>query len=350
MYLAFMSLNSEAFWQGQDAAPNTDSLSQLDAGGPPPMGDIPTADRTIAGYGAVSTWEGVYNNGPSSLALYMSPWTFSGTTFHFSNPTGGANCVIQLYLPPVPSATPTPVGFKTPTATPATCANNSFSIDFVSFDPFGVVRLRLTNTSGLVRPLYGMNVIWIQRAAGVLRLDKVTVGGSNPDDPLSVTVWRGGPGGVGGDTAPNSNSTVASDGVWVQNYTIPPNSSTVVFLDFGGTSSTLASAFGVTPSDFNGSTFSVGCGNTGGNNGPGQGNGGPIFLNNQPTPAPTNTPKPTNTPGPTLTPSKTFTPAPPTKTPTKAPPTTTSTPKPATKTPTPTDVPIGLPSPIGHSD
>lgn len=349
MFVSVMSLNSEAHWLGKDTQPNTDSIAASDNQDPTLPGDIPTSDRSVFGGGTLSTWQVVFNNGPNSLGQYFTPFTFGGSIFSFLAPDGVTICDIKLDLTDVPTNTPTPANQPTATKTfTPNCASSQVTVSFAGFDQFGVVKFTVQNQRPVVAPLSAMNITWPQRQAGVLNLAKVTVGGSNPDDTATVVVWRGGSATASpafpGDFTANSVSAALNvqnaDGMWVSNFTFPPNSTTTIYLDFDGTSSTLPNAFNMVASDFNGTFFTIGCGATGTTGTTAGNNSGPIYVNTQVPPPPTNTPKPTNTPGPTLTPSKTYTPAPPTLTPTKAPPTSTVTKAPPTKTPAPTDVPL----------
>lgn len=350
LYLAQMALNSSVFWTGTDK-PNTDTLVGSDGT------FIPTADRTILRE-STAVYEAVFNNPAINLAVYVNQLDFGGSRFYFGNPTpGGPTCEKTFAPPPLPD-TPTPdPNVNTPTATyTPDCASSQLQLRFDGFDTFGVVKLSVINNRPAIAPFYGFLIQWIKRS-GAMVLDRVTVGGTNPNDPLGVLIWDGP--GSGADENPTTDSYKASDGDWYTNppnnylYVFPPNSITPVYLDFGGTSTTLQAAFGSAPSDFNGTQFDIGCGSpsggsggTGGNGGNWNGSGsqGSIFLGEAPTPKPTNTPKPTDTKGPTLTPSLTKTLGPPTSTFTKAPPTSTLPPPPPTSIPptvAPTDPPVG---------
>lgn len=334
MFINIMALNSDVHWTGNDTTSPTNANVPIAEGT-----WRADANRNVNGL-STAIWEGAFNNGPASLILEMTPFDFGGSVFYVTNPNGGPDCQITLDLSNVPVPTePDPLA-PTPTATfTPDCASSQVSVRFDGFDTFGVVKLSVVNNRTVVAPFSGMDLRWIKRSPAMV-LDKVTVGGTNPDDDFTVKVWQG------PDTAP---STVApgADGPWLTTYTFPPKSVTPLYLDFGGTSTTLSAAFGVAPSDFNGSSFTIGCGSQpgvgpggtgGGGGGSGGGGSGMIFLNEQPTPAPTNTPAPSPTTGPSLTPSITRTPAPPTKTFTPAPPA-------PTKTPVPTQPPTQVPEP-----
>jgi hypothetical protein len=327
MYLTAMALESEIHWTGVAGnIPNTDAFKDTeDAAGSWVTGSTPF----ISGV-SDAVWEGAFNNGPR-LNQYVNQWDFGASVFYFQPQLGGADiCVIELALPDQPDPTEIPPDYESPTPTyTPDCASDELRVRFDGFDTFGVVKLSIINERYAIAPFTGFEVEWIKRSSA-MTLDKVAVGGTNPDDSMSVTVWEHA---TGDGTPPTSSYT---EGTWIIDYTFPPNSITPLYLDFGGTSQTLQSAFGVAASDFNGTWFEISCGesSTGGGSG-GPGDDGRIHLAEEPTPAPTNTPPPTNTTGPTLTPSITRTPAPPTNTRTPAPPTTTNTPAPASDTPIP---------------
>jgi cell division septation protein DedD len=311
-----------------------------------------SADRSIYAL-TTMTWEGVFANGPSLLTDYMTQYDFEGTEFRFSNPSG-PDCVVTLILPtPTPSPT---VDVRRPTNTATwtpDCASSEIQVRFVEFRTFGIVVLEVENRRNAVAPMTDFQFNWIQRAAGIMTLEALYVGGSGPADTVTPTVkvWQSGsttqdanPPTTGGSTSVTQGQR---EGTWLTNYTFPPNSLTRMYIDFGGTAMTVQSQFGVQKSDFNGSWFQIGCGSTGGGGGGGGGSSsGRINLFNEATPAPTNTPGPTNTPRPTNTPGPTSTPAPPTNTP--RPPTITNTPRPTnTPAPSPTNTPIPLPTKPG---
>ncbi len=330
MYLSAMALESEIHWTGPDTVPNTDAIKPEDPCDPA------TSDGWVCGSSTYipgvdnGVWEGAFNNGPY-LNQYVDQWDFGGSVFSFQPDIPGAPiCDIALYLPDPPDPTEIPPDYESPTPTyTPDCASDELWVRFDGFDTFGVVRLSIVNERYAVAPFTGFDIDWIKRS-GAMTLDKVAVGGTNPDDSMSVVVWQH----PIGDETPPTNSY--SEGNWLTDFTFPPNSITPLYLDFGGTSQTLQAAFGVTPSDFNGTWFEIGCGASGaGSGGAGTIPSGLIHLSEAPTPAPTNTPRPTNTVGPTYTPSATRPTATPSTTKTPAPPTTTMTPAPASNTPIP---------------
>lgn len=353
-YLASMSLESEPHWFGQEPG-GTGENRQLDTGG---FVDDPNrsnddydnfvfADRDVRGGGQISLWQGQYLNAGNNISQIFTQWDFGGSVFYFTNFDANGNvtappCAITLELPPEPQPSPVPPVDPNATATfTPDCASSQVRVEWGGFDTFGVVVLRVyNNRPNAVADLRDFTIVWptpqqLGLAPGILTLDKITAGGSNPDDPLSVPVWRSN---SGGDQNPN---TTPGEGTFTP-YSFPPMTVTNLYLDFGGTGSDLNSAFGVLAYMFNGTTFDIGCGSTGGSGGNGGGGQqGSIFLATSVPPPATNTPRPTNTPGPTRTPtptrptntpSRTWTPGP-TRTPTRTP----------TITQTPSNTPRSLP-------
>jgi hypothetical protein len=333
MHVSGMSLDGILHWRGQDFSPPTDT----NADPPTPANLFLESDRRVAGM-TTSTWEAVFANGPSPIQdpfagiYHMTQNDLSGTTFTFSNPEGGF-CVIPLTLP-----TPTPTGPVTNTPPPV-CISGDLRYNFVEFRTFGVVRMSITNLRTFPAELTDFSINWTRRNSQ--RLEWVAVGGNSPTDRITgVEVWRAAanqdvnPPTVGGSTAAsasavNNRSTGATgrEGTWVTNYTLPPSSTTNVWIKFGVTNSPPDTAFGMRASDLNGSWFQIGCA---------AGGAGPVVVEQEPTPFPSDTPGPTNTPRPTYTPSKTFTPGP-TRTP-RPPATITNTPRPSnTPPPSPTN-------------
>ncbi len=357
MYVSAFAMDGIIHWQGQDRNPSTDTNADV----PSPSDIFLNAERTLYADSTI-TWEAVFANGPNPLNAGMTIYDFAGSVFYFSNPTGQQPnpCPVPLFMPtPTPSPTfsanqPT----NTVTWTPD-CASSQVSVSFVRWDTFGVVVLQVANRRNTTAIMTDFGISWVQRAPGVMTLERVTVGGAGPADSVTPTVqvWNSGsasqdasPPTIGGTTAA---SATGREGNWLTNYTFPPNSVTPLYIDFGGTTTTLPSGFGAVPSDFNGTWFQIGCNTGGGGSGGGGGgnNDGRINLFNEATPVPTNTRGPTQPPPPTFTPSRTFTPGPPTRTPTPRPPTNTpsasNTPLPS---PTNTLPPTSTPRVQGPSD
>jgi hypothetical protein len=287
---------------------------------------------------------------PEQLELVISAYDLNNSVFFFDDPTSATDCTVQIkqsdpptpipgYIPGSPTFTPTP------TYTPD-CASGELFVDFVSFDNFGDVRLQVRNTRTAVSPMLGSYVVWPDTHAG-LTFSRIVVGGTSANDPAGTVVWQSV---TGGDSSSPSESGVAADGTWLTNYNFPPNSTTNVHLDFVGTASTLSAAYGIHPSDFNGTWFRIECGfappvepGGGGVGGGGGGGGvsdpdsGKIHMSENEPPVPPPPPVPTRTFTPTYTPSLTPTPSK-TPTPSRTP---TSTPF---QSPTPTRTPTNTPT------
>jgi fibro-slime domain-containing protein len=243
----------------------------------------------------------------------------------------------QSYLYPPADALPTSTPTTLPPTLPPDCASYQVSVRWIGFQPFGFVRLEVVNNSDFDAALTDFNIQWIQRAEGILTLDRVSAVAPF-GQPGSVEIWNSGST-TQDSTPPTSGHMDASDstGTWVQDYSFPPQSVTPLLIDFGGVTG-LLSNIGVTPADFNGTVFYLFNPSN-----PASPCAIPLTL-----PDPTSTPTPTNTP--TFTPSATFTATPTnTPTPTQPPPTATRTPLPPptpTRTPSPIPPPTSTPSPL----
>jgi len=338
MALRSIDMSGDTQWQGQLASGPLDTRTFLP--GTDEYERFVTSDRRVAGYN-IARWGGLFINVGENLGALLDQWDFGGSIFFFDDPTTpneDTSCQIPLSLPPEPDPTDPPpvVGTSTPPYTPD-CASTNVSVRWIGFEEFGVVALEVINQRQYdAAVLSDFSIVWPDprsltpsRSLGLYNLDRITVGGANPDDSRSVTVWRG----------PDSNQTpptTRGEGTWLQNYTFPPNSTTRLYLDFEGTASRLDTAFGIRADQFNGTRFTIGCSTRGGGGtGPGQQPPGNIFLATNVPPPPTNTRAPSNTPGPTLTPSPTRPTNTPSRTPTPGP---TFTPS-RTLTPTNTQAP-----------
>lgn len=347
MYLFEMALDQAPHWRGHHNQNPYPAQNTTDTNSDSYLAGTMEIDRTVAA-DSTGLWSATIAAGPSRLEQFTTINDY-GATFYMYNPrTPSTPCQIRLN---VPTPTPTPTvnpnqPTNTPTYTPD-CASSLISVRFVRFEPFGLVRLEVRSNRRTVSPLTNFSIQWIQRAPGILTLERVTTVAPF-GQPGSVEVWNS-----GSPTQDSTPPTVGrSEGNWVQNYNFAPAdtsgpSITALYLDFGGVTG-LLSDIGVSPIDFNGTQFTIGCGTnpgpggTSGPGGPGGGGSGQITLGEIPTPTPTVTRGPTNTPAPTLTPSNTRPSPTPSRTPTPGP---TSTPMPATNTPTRTPTRTPLPPP-----
>lgn len=378
-YFAFSSIESDVHWVGNSPSTASDpnrraNVSPIDSLDTQRGTFYESAFREIDAQNDV-LWKGTFLDIGERLGELVYGADFAGTIFYFRNPEfertgqGPAECAVPLQTPPPPpEPTAFPPGFVPSATHTPDCADRNLTVQFVSFDALGDVRLRVTNMRAVPGYLIGFTIYWPTRIAG-LRLSKVTVGGANANDVADPVTNPSGTGKIvwqnlsgGASTSPTLSHNTAT-GSWLGDYIFPPSSITDVHLDFTGSGPSTLQALGVSASEFNGTNLRIQCtpatANTPRPGGPGQGPGTPgangapgtqgdISFVNQPTPVPTTTPRPTNTPGPTLTPSKTPTKGPPTNTWTPAPPTKTFTPSPtgaATKTKTPTPTPTDADAP-----
>ncbi|MDX1991844.1 MAG: TadE family protein [bacterium] len=350
MFLAASALNSETHWTGE----LTTSPFDTDLLVGPDRDVFLGSDRLVRGLGNVSVYEGLFLNATNNLANVMTIWDFAGSQFDFrellrTNPDGtmvlgDTVCTVQLQLPtePPPTEEPTPGGNATATFTP-NCASNSLRVEWVGFETFGVVRLRVVNDRYQPAPFTDFSIVWPVPAnlpANSVGLQKVVVEGDNANSPNAITIWQAN--GTPPNNADYTSPTTRGEGQWLRDYSFPagPNSVTNLFLDFTHSGTLNSAPFNFQGFQFNGTQFTIGCGSRGGGGGGGgQPPAGPIFLATNAPPGPTNTPRPSNTPGPSPTPTATR----PSNTPRP-----TNTPGP-TPTPRPTNTPTFTPSPTVRS-
>jgi hypothetical protein len=337
MSMAIMALDTEVYWFGDD------DTSPTIAGDEGELKYDPTSrDHYIflPPTGEKMDWQGQFVNGPANLFDYFTIYDFHGTTFVFDHPDSDDDCEIEVYLPPIPTATPIPEDYNSPTPTNTPdCAQLTLTIQFVGLEIAGDVTLRIINDNPLPAPFTGFNIVW--PAMSGVGLDRVVFGGKNAlDTPdvggVGIVMWDSPSG--GGDTSPGTNSE--DEDTFLTTVTIPAYSNTLLHLDFVG----VASQLPLNPSDLNGSTFEIFCAALATPFANGNGNGdGAIFIVDYNTPIPTLNPPATWTPlSETYTPTYTPSPAPPTNTKppknTKPPPDTPD-PDAPTDEPEPTDVP-----------
>ena len=329
MYISTFALDVSVHWRG--IGRQSPTATNIDPNNPPDLFDF--ADRAV-NRSSSRVWSATFVNGPFQLATYATMYDFRNSRFVFRNPTGGPDCEKLLELPeptPIPELNPND---PTPTAsfTPE-CVGPLLQPRFVEFRSFGVVRLDVVNNRTTTAILNNFQISW--RQVPGLTLEKVTVGGNGPVDQNTVMVWSAP---FGQDA--NPPTTGRSEGTWHTNFTFPPQSITPLYLDFGGTTTTIQADFGISSSDFNGSWFQFGCG---GNSSGGTGGSGGVDTNGiihlweENTPEPTWTPGPSTTPRPTNPPRPTKTPGPAQPTPLPPP---TSAPQPTQPPPPNTPVPV----------
>jgi len=354
IYLAAMALDAEVYWIGDDGEPPTIANDEGFLNYDP---DDRSENNSIylPEGGDKIDWQGQFILGPAFLYNYFTIYDFANTRFVFDHPDSDEDCDIRVYIPPIPTDTPEPVGYESPTPTyTPDCASLTLRVEFVSLEVAGDVTLRIINDGPRNAPFTGFNILWPPMSG--VGLDRVVIGGKNALD----TPEFGGDGVVmfnspnpGGDTTNNtyasSRDPGGSEPNFITDVTVPAYSNTLVHLDFVG----VAGKLPMSPSDLNGSRFDIWCGfpgtpfsggptsgSGGGGGSPGGDGEGSIFLAEENTPVPTGVQPPTWTPLPeTLTPTFTPSPAPPTDTPEPLPTIPTLTPSntpPATNTPTPT--------------
>ena len=306
MFLSAMAVNSSILWRGEQVTPrliDTGSFVGTD------RERFDNADRNIPGNRAMSRFEAVFLNAGNNLGSHLTVQDFAGSVFEFYDTTNNQRCVIEVDIeddqtdPDDPDNPTNPNNTPTPTFTPD-CASESMRVRVDRFDTFGVVVLRVESFRHQPSPMYGFLVDWTpaKTLRPWLTLDRITVGGSSANDTqFGVEVWRGNS--TGPTTTPNDPSTTywrgAGGGEYPTVYTFPPFSTTFVYLDFGGTSTDLAT-HGIGAWMFNNTRFDILCVDPGSDgSGSGSPDSGSIYTDDIPSPTPiiTNTPVPTPIPG-----------------------------------------------------
>lgn len=312
MYAESMNLaGKNPFWKG----PDYDSPTDIGPTSPGVSDDPPAYQMRRFDAGKVTTFQIKFANGPARLSDYFIPGYFADSALYFSVQWGGTTQDCRVPLPPHLAPSPTPPT-KKPTNTPTPVCSDYYIV-FNSFQSNGVVRFNVQNRGTALAYITGFEVVWnaYNRSLKTITLDRVVVGGSNAFDPAGVVIWDG--------SDNKSPATVQSGGSgWKVDAVLQPGETSIIWLDFEGTSGRLDQKLKYHASDFNGTTF---------------------FFNfrceeettDKPTPGPTNTPKPTATKKPPSTPK------PPTATPRW-----TNTPRPAQPTDTPKPKPTSTPKPV----
>ncbi len=306
MFLSAMAVNSNVVWMGEHASPqsiDSNSFTGTD------RDRFDNAERGIPGNGARSRFEGVFLNAGNNLGSHLKLEDFGGSVFEFYDTSNDLRCVIEADIvtddtdPDDPDDPDTPQNTPTPTYTPD-CASESMRVRVDRFDTFGVVVLRVESLRHQPSPMFNFHIDWTQakNKRSWLTLERISIGGSHAHDTqFGVEIWRGNS--TGPTTTPNDPSTTywrgADGGTYPTVYTFPPFSTTYVYLDFGGTSTDLAT-HGIAAWMFNNTYFDILCIDPGGEgDGSGDPDSGSIYTEAFPTPTPviTNTPEPTPIPG-----------------------------------------------------
>jgi hypothetical protein len=182
------------------------------------------------------TWQLRFQNGPPGLGEFVGIEAFEGTTWYFENPnTPGSFCAITFELPPPP----------------AQCQGSIYTSSAI-FEPFGIVRFELYNFGLENAVLDDFSIRWIQTdLTGQVRLRRIWFGGTAPElGAGSRILWT-----ASSADQDNAPFTVKSEGAWSGNAILPAKHSANVWLDFDGTGVATLAAVGMTPSQFNGTTF-----------------------------------------------------------------------------------------------
>lgn len=195
--------------------------------------------------------------------------------------TGWKGILILISLLMIGSVIRPAMGFQASRTPTPDCASALLKIEFVGFEPDGLVHLRVTNNRRIVSVLTDFIIQWRQPAASGLRLAQVT-GIAPPDEPESILIWE-----AADENEDSSPPTRGTEGTWVQNYPVEPMTTTDLYLDFDGTDRAL-NRLGITAADFNGSFFQLTCGVAGGGGG-GGGGGSSVVLSSTDTPTDTPT-------------------------------------------------------------
>lgn len=193
--------------------------------------------------------------------------------------TGWKGILILISLLMIGSVVRPAMGFQASRTPTPDCASSLLEIEFVGFEPDGLVHLRLTNNRRIVSVLTDFIIQWRQPAASGLRLAQVTAI-APPEEPESILIWE-----AADEDEDSSPPTRGTEGTWVQDYPVDPMTTSDLYLDFDGTNRAL-NRLGITAADFNGSFFQLTCGSTGGGGG-GGGGGGSIVLSSTDTPTDT---------------------------------------------------------------
>jgi hypothetical protein len=357
MYLGVMGLGLDVHWTGTPASMNTSVAGRTSVD----TGQLTQGYRFISAQGN-STWEGIYFQGPSNLAEFMTLYDVDSQFTFVARPPGQpvVTCVVTKTNPDglEPTEPPPPTIGPSPSPTPNCVQSaNRVKLEFGGFDTLGGVYFNLINNSGRDLLMQGFKFYWPDAThpaiagepAGGYRLTRVIVGGDTVTSNGGQRVWQGNvtKGNTSTNPAQYNNPTFggatmgqgAAVGTWIANGTLKAGT-TRIWLDFDGFTDSMFD-FGARPWHFDKAKLYFGCRGGGGSGGGGDSSDGDIEAP-IPSPSITNTPKPTNTRGPSNTPGPATASRTPTITRTPAPATATHTRAPITLTPSRT--PFGQPT------
>ncbi len=297
MAIRKIQVNDETMWEGQYYDPPTNNLS--DPGG------VFGRDFVVPA-NSVTAVKATYSNGPSEYTTVIAGSTLHGSQFTVINPTTGSPCPTILELNTTNYNPPNGPG-NLPT-TEVNCGSGSvgYSAPANPFHDFSVFQFIVENDRNTPTPISDFRIKWRdyfahKRDTDILTLMRVLVGGSSAFDAEAVEVWRSDStlgtgisgtvytsGGVSAEVTVDDYVQGKRDGLWVDNYIMPPNSVRNVWLVFNG--SDYLHSRRVYASDFNGSTISFLCyQGTGGNGGGSYGSGVDLPVDNINPPSNNNT-------------------------------------------------------------
>ncbi|MBE2195424.1 MAG: pilus assembly protein [Anaerolinea sp.] len=265
------------------------------------------ANRALAGAqgsptGVNTTWQMRMVNGPANLSTHYTPSNFGRINFTIDLGAGGT-CDIGIGTPPDPPETPTPQVCTDP---------NLYSLSFIAFQTFGVVRFNFRNNDTVPRAITSFNFGWKSYFPN-MTLARIAAKGSSAFSPDTVVMWQASP----GDDSPPTGAT-RTDADWGSAPVFAPGETGAIWLDFDGTNGNLQAEYPSQAfvSDFNGSYVELSDSTTCRVNLPNAATPvGTATFTLTPSITPSRTPSltpsltPSRTPSITLTPSRTLTPS-----------------------------------------
>ena len=264
------------------------------------------ANRALAGAQGSptvnTTWQMRMVNGPADLSTHYTPSNFGRINFTIDLGAGGT-CDIGIGTPPDPPETPTPQVCTDP---------NLYSLSFIAFQTFGVVRFNFRNNDTVPRAITSFNFGWKSYFPN-MTLARIAAKGSSAFSPDTVVLWQASP----GDDSPPTGAT-RTDADWGSEPVFAPGETGAIWLDFDGTNGNLQAEYPSQAfvSDFNGSYVELSDSTTCRVNLPNAATPvGTATFTLTPSITPSRTPSltpsltPSRTPSITLTPSQTLTPS-----------------------------------------